>query len=744
MKIRPSARQWCALVLLLAGLYAFAQQPGVPALFRYSARLANWDGSQQPVLVTARLYSNANGGWPLWLESYTLTPDSTGKVTMLIGGTTGGLPPAIFADNAPRWVSLQVADGQESPRELLISVPYALKARDADTLGGLPPAAYLKSVLPSMNNSGTIAGGDNLYRITTTGTSTYIGSVPSAVNLVPKFVNATDLAGSQIIDTGLAVGIGNTTPQEMLDIQGRAIVRSAATGPAGLWFGNNDSNSPFLGLRGQDSSSTLSVFHGGLPRINVTYAGRVGIGVDQPAAALDVNGGIKLTSGTLTFADGTSMSTAAVGNGGGAISLLAGDSSIVLGRTQSDTTIAVADAGITSAKLADASVSTSKLADGSITASKLAPGVLSGFGLIGSGANTFSGQQTVNVNGATTSAIHATNKTTGNPGYAVYAEGSAPGGSAVMAYNLALSGAGNGLYARSDSPSGIATYSQATSTTGTAIGVYGITRAPLGIGVKGEATMQSGTSYGVDGETSGGNYSAGVYAHAADTTANTIHYGLYGRAEGIKGVGVFGYAPNTAIGVAFPVGIGGQVDSASGVAGHFTNTASSGNILLAKNSTSTVWRVDNTGNQYMLGTVHTGGADFAELVDSAPATSPYEPGDVLVISTSADRQVERASEPYSTRVLGVFATKPGILASQRVTTESANTGLPLAMIGIVPAKASAENGPIERGDLLVSSGTPGHLMKATDRSRMTGAIVGKAMQPLASGTGVIEIAVTLQ
>ena len=66
------------------------------------------------------------------------------------------------------------------------------------------------------------------------------------------------------------------------------------------------------------------------------------------------------------------------------------------------------------------------------------------------------------------------------------------------------------------------------------------------------------------------------------------------------------------------------------------------------------------------------------------------------------------------------------------------------MIGIVPCKVSAENGTIARGDLLVTSGTPGHAMKGTDRSRMTGAIVGKALEPLASGTGTILIAVTLQ
>ena len=68
----------------------------------------------------------------------------------------------------------------------------------------------------------------------------------------------------------------------------------------------------------------------------------------------------------------------------------------------------------------------------------------------------------------------------------------------------------------------------------------------------------------------------------------------------------------------------------------------------------------------------------------------------------------------------------------------------MAMTGIVPTKVSAENGPIKAGDLLVSSSTLGYAMKGTDRSRMLGAVIGKALGHLDSGTGVIEVVVTLQ
>jgi hypothetical protein len=70
--------------------------------------------------------------------------------------------------------------------------------------------------------------------------------------------------------------------------------------------------------------------------------------------------------------------------------------------------------------------------------------------------------------------------------------------------------------------------------------------------------------------------------------------------------------------------------------------------------------------------------------------------------------------------------------------------IPLAIVGIVPCKVTTENGPIAAGDLLVTSSLPGHAMKGTDRTRMVGAIIGKAFEPLEQGEGIIQVLVTLQ
>ena len=126
--------------------------------------------------------------------------------------------------------------------------------------------------------------------------------------------------------------------------------------------------------------------------------------------------------------------------------------------------------------------------------------------------------------------------------------------------------------------------------------------------------------------------------------------------------------------------------------------------------------------------------------------SEYEPGDVLEIDANADRHLALSHHAYATLVAGIYSTKPGVLATpHNMDDHSAkSTEVPLAVIGIVPCKVTAENGAIDRGDLLVTSSRPGYAMKGTDRSRLVGAVVGKALQPLAADTGMIEVLITLQ
>lgn len=156
-------------------------------------------------------------------------------------------------------------------------------------------------------------------------------------------------------------------------------------------------------------------------------------------------------------------------------------------------------------------------------------------------------------------------------------------------------------------------------------------------------------------------------------------------------------------------------------------------------------RIDSTGKGFFDGGTQTGGADFAESVSAAGSTADYEAGDVLVIDGDADRQFSLARTSYSSRVAGIYSTKPGVLGSLHTSEDPKLADeIPMAMVGIVPCKVSDENGPISRGDLLVTSSTPGYAMRGTDKSKLTGAVLGKALQPLLAGKGKIEVLVTLR
>jgi hypothetical protein len=77
---------------------------------------------------------------------------------------------------------------------------------------------------------------------------------------------------------------------------------------------------------------------------------------------------------------------------------------------------------------------------------------------------------------------------------------------------------------------------------------------------------------------------------------------------------------------------------------------------------------------------------------------------------------------YDNSVVGVISTEPGLYLKDWEKNKS--NGRPVALVGRVPVKVTLENGPIERGDYLVASSTPGYAMKATKG----GMIVGRAME----------------
>lgn len=168
-----------------------------------------------------------------------------------------------------------------------------------------------------------------------------------------------------------------------------------------------------------------------------------------------------------------------------------------------------------------------------------------------------------------------------------------------------------------------------------------------------------------------------------------------------------------------------------------------GNIKLSSGSGAQIVFADSSVQSVAWTGVLSGG-DYAESVDIAAGKTELEPGDLIVIDHAQIGKFAKSSSSYSTLIGGVYATKPGVTGRRQPGSHPAADEIPMAMVGIVPTKVSAENGPIHQGDLLVSSSTPGYAMKGTDREKLTGAVLGKALGTLEHGAGVIEVLISLQ
>src|SRR5215472_6135848 len=115
----------------------------VPRLVKFAGAFKDEQGKPRTGVlgVTFAVYREQEGGSALWLETQNVELDEQGRYTVLLGSTRSeGLPLELFAAGEPRWLGVQVNLPREveQPRVLLVSVPYALKAADADTLGGRP------------------------------------------------------------------------------------------------------------------------------------------------------------------------------------------------------------------------------------------------------------------------------------------------------------------------------------------------------------------------------------------------------------------------------------------------------------------------------------------------------------------------------------------------------------------------------------------------------------------------------
>jgi hypothetical protein len=207
-----------SLVLSLVQL-SLAQTPSqtastLPRLVRFGGTVKDLNGTPLTgvVGITFTLYSEQTGGAPLWLETQNVTADSNGHYTVLLGSTKpDGLPVELFTSEQARWVGVQVSGHAEQPRVLLVSVPYALKASDAQTLGGLPPSAFA----PASSVTSNSASSSSAPPLTLLAPSLATAAAPLATisgsgktNFIPIWTNSTTLGNSVMSQVAGNVSVG--------------------------------------------------------------------------------------------------------------------------------------------------------------------------------------------------------------------------------------------------------------------------------------------------------------------------------------------------------------------------------------------------------------------------------------------------------------------------------------------------------------------------------------------------------
>ncbi len=235
-------------------------------------------------------------------------------------------------------------------------------------------------------------------------------------------------------------------------------------------------------------------------------------------------------------------------------------------------------------------------------------------------------------------------------------------------------------------------------------------------------------------------FNTAVYSDDLLVEASDAILGLYSSQGGYWGSGIT-LAEHGGFGLVDKWSIVRQTTLGSGNSHLYFTYGSNSNYA----ANTALMRFDPDGDIHAAGTITGGGVDLAEAFPVIGPTSHYEPGDVLVISTQTTRTVEKSSTSYSTLVAGVYATKPGVLLHEGPIEGILDEKVPMGLVGVIPTKVTGENGPIQIGDLLVTSSTVGHAMKGAPEKLGFGMVLGKALESFdGNGAGVIQVLVNVK
>lgn len=286
--------------------------------------------------------------------------------------------------------------------------------------------------------------------------------------------------------------------------------------------------------------------------------------------------------------------------------------------------------------------------------------------------------------------------------------------SGTAAWGLTVSSSGvGGVYATCSKLGGYAVRGWASNTgsSSNSRGGWFLSSSPTGIGVQAEADGSDAVAVHAKSEGANGK---GLYAETEGDDAESI----LALATGVRGVALHGVA-NSSAGV-------GLVASGGWKSAQFY-----GNVEIYEHGTNN--KVIELGK----------GLDYAEGFDVVAGEHAVAPGSVLVIDPENPGRLTCSRNAYDSKVAGIVAGANSLGSGVRLGAGQFDHDVALA--GRVYCNVVAFDEEIQPGDLLTTSSVPGHAMKVRDAERARGAILGKAMEPLAKGTkGQILVLVTLQ
>lgn len=338
-----------AVFVCFATWFAMAQQsvpnpaaPGaVPNLINYTGILKDASGRTLTGVtgVTFLLYSSEQGGAPLWLETQNVAPDKTGRYSVQLGvASAKGLPSDLFVNGEARWLGVQIGNDEEQPRTLLVAVPYAMKAVDAQTLSGLPASAFVLAAPPSSGNPAATESATNspsaslssvpppaASNVTTTGgTGSTIAMFTTATNIQNSILTQTATAAINVLGKLVLPAMGTATASAGFNSRPQSFVASAfssatsaAVAQTFQWQAepvNNNTASANATLNLLHATGTAAASETGLkisgkgiftfvPGQTFPGTGTVSsVGLSAPAADFTVTGSPVTSSGTLNLA----------------------------------------------------------------------------------------------------------------------------------------------------------------------------------------------------------------------------------------------------------------------------------------------------------------------------------------------------------------------------------------------------------------------------------------------------------